>query len=168
MDNSSPPPKSPTIVNRTVLRRPNAELRTREHLTAQEVESLIEAAGANRPQGHRDALMILLAFRHGLRASEVCDLRWEQVDFQSRDLACASNQGRNPGYASANRSGVTGIAQASAPCTRGSLRLCQSSVVPRFPPLGSSYGRTLWPNRKPRDQGPCPHVAPCLRLCPRK
>ena len=24
--------------------------------------------------------MILLAFRHGLRASELCSLRWEQVD----------------------------------------------------------------------------------------
>jgi integrase len=66
-------------------RRPNAELRTREHLTAEEVERLIEAATANR-QGHRDALMILLAFRHGLRASEVCDLRWEQVDFKAATL----------------------------------------------------------------------------------
>jgi integrase len=46
---------------------------------------LIEAAGANR-QGHRDALMILLAFRHGLRASEVCDLRWEQIDFKAATL----------------------------------------------------------------------------------
>src|SRR5262249_21502476 len=30
---------------------------------------------------HRDATMILLAFRHGLRAAELVDLRWEQVDF---------------------------------------------------------------------------------------
>jgi integrase len=67
------------------MRRPNAELRTREHLTTQEGEALIEAAGANR-QGHRDALMILLAFRHGLRASEVCDLRWEQIDFKAATL----------------------------------------------------------------------------------
>jgi integrase len=78
-----------------VLRRPNAELRTREHLTAQEVESLIEAAGANR-QGHRDALMILLAFRHGLRASEVCDLRWEQVDFKAATLHVRRTKGGTP------------------------------------------------------------------------
>ena len=84
MDNSPLPPTPPTTVNRT-MRRPNAELRTREHLTTQEVEALIEAAGANR-QGHRDALMILLAFRHGLRASEVCDLRWEQIDFKAATL----------------------------------------------------------------------------------
>jgi integrase len=43
---------------------------------------LIEAAKANR-HGHWDATMILLAFRHGLRAAELCDLRWDQVD--SRD-----------------------------------------------------------------------------------
>jgi integrase len=39
----------------------------------------MKAAGDNR-HGHRDATMILLAYRHGLRASELCSLRWEQVD----------------------------------------------------------------------------------------
>ena len=53
-------------------------LRTREHLTTDEVERLIEAAKNNR-YGHRDALMVLLAFRHGLRASEICDLRWDKT-----------------------------------------------------------------------------------------
>jgi site-specific recombinase XerD len=73
---------SPTNENRTVTprRRPNAELRTREHLTEREVERLIEAAKANR-HGHRDATMVLLAYRHGLRALEICDLRWDQLDF---------------------------------------------------------------------------------------
>jgi integrase len=72
----------PTTEKRTVTprRRPNAELRTREHLTEREVERLIEAARQNR-YGHRDATMVLLAYRHGLRASEVVDLRWDQVDF---------------------------------------------------------------------------------------
>jgi len=69
----------------TPRRRPNAELRTREHLTAQEVERLIEAAKINR-HGHRDATMILIAFRHGLRASEIVDLRWDQVHFDSATL----------------------------------------------------------------------------------
>ena len=73
---------SPTNVNRTVAprRRPNAELRTREHLTEREVERLIGAAKKNR-HAHRDSTMVLLAYRHGLRASELCDLRWDQVDF---------------------------------------------------------------------------------------
>ncbi len=69
----------------TPRRRRNAEYRTREHLTEKEVERLIAAAKANR-YGHRDATMLLVAFRHGLRASEVCDLRWEQVDYPHANL----------------------------------------------------------------------------------
>jgi integrase len=84
--NTLSPGTAPTTENRTVpLRRPNAELRTREHLTLAEVEKLIETAKHNRA-GSRDALMILLAFRHGLRAGEVCDLRWEQIDFPGATL----------------------------------------------------------------------------------
>src|SRR5262249_32809657 len=72
---------SPRAVNGTVppKRVPNAELRTREYLTEAEVERLVKAAKANR-HGQRDATMILLAFRHGLRAAEIVDLRWDQVD----------------------------------------------------------------------------------------
>ncbi len=78
-----PRPKKRTVKNKG--RRSNRELRTREHLTPAEVERLIEAAKSNR-QGHRDATMILLAFRHGLRASELVDLRWDQVDFNQAVL----------------------------------------------------------------------------------
>jgi hypothetical protein len=61
---------APTIKKRTVSRgrRPNAHYRRREYLTEKEIERLMKAAGDNR-YGHRDASMILLAFRHGLRAS---------------------------------------------------------------------------------------------------
>src|SRR5262249_47608567 len=72
---------APRTVNGTVppRRRKNAELRTREYLTETEVERLMKAAKANR-YGVRDATMILMAFRHGLRAAELVDLRWEQVE----------------------------------------------------------------------------------------
>jgi integrase len=77
---------TPPSVKRTVPRRlPNKTLRTREHLTEKEVERLIKTAGDNR-NGHRDTTMLLMAFRHGLRASEVCDLRWDQVDFNGAVL----------------------------------------------------------------------------------
>ena len=64
---------APSTENRTVTprRRRNSELRTREHLTEREIERLIDAAKRNR-RGHRDATMMLLAYRHGLRASELC------------------------------------------------------------------------------------------------
>ena len=77
----------PNTVNRTVrpTRRPNSELRAREHLIEAEIEKLIAAAKVNR-HGHRDATMLLVAYRHGLRSSELVDLRWEQVDFASATL----------------------------------------------------------------------------------
>jgi type 1 fimbriae regulatory protein FimB/type 1 fimbriae regulatory protein FimE len=78
---------SPAKDNRTVtpLRRPNAELRPREHLTPTEIEKLIQAAKGNR-WGQRDSTMILIAFRHGLRASELCGLQWSDVEFESGTL----------------------------------------------------------------------------------
>jgi integrase len=54
-------------------------------LTADEGEKLIEAAKASR-YGYRDALMVLLAYRHGLRAAEVVDVRWKQVDLKTATL----------------------------------------------------------------------------------
>jgi len=73
--------RTPTSVKGTVRRgrQPNVHYRVREYLTEKEVERLMKAATSNR-YGHRDATMILLAFRHGLRASELCSLRWDQVD----------------------------------------------------------------------------------------
>jgi integrase len=78
---------SPAIKKRTVTprRRRNGDLRTREYLTEAEVERLMEAAKRNR-WGHRDPTMVLVAFRHGLRASELVDLRWDQVEFRTATL----------------------------------------------------------------------------------
>lgn len=79
---------SSAIVKRTVqmpTRPKNADLRTREYLTDDEVQRLTEAAKANR-HGHRDATMILVAYRHGLRAAELTDLRWDQVELSSATL----------------------------------------------------------------------------------
>ena len=67
-------------------RRTNAELRSREYLTDAEVAARADAAKGNR-WGHRDATMIAMAYRHGLRASELADLRWDQIDFAAATLA---------------------------------------------------------------------------------
>jgi integrase len=56
------------------------------YLTDGEVEKLTSAAKGNR-HGQRDATMILVAYRHGLRVSELVDLRWDQVDFDNATLA---------------------------------------------------------------------------------
>src|SRR5215470_2283266 len=59
--------------------------RPREYLTEREIDRLIEAAKGNR-WGHRDATAILLAYRHGLRASELVALRWDDIDFRTSKL----------------------------------------------------------------------------------
>ena len=64
--NASPP----NTVNCTV----------RKYLTAREIEKLMDHARRHSRYGHRDSTMILVAYRHGLRASEVCDLQWHQVE----------------------------------------------------------------------------------------
>jgi integrase len=91
----------PTTVNGKVppRRLPNAERRPREYLTPEEVERLIAAAqkriGARTP--HRDATLILMAYRHGLRASELCVLRWDMLDLsQGRFHVTRRKNGRAP------------------------------------------------------------------------
>lgn len=79
---------TPDTENRTVTptRLPNAAYRTREYLTDAEVARLIDVAKCNR-WGHRDATMILTCYRHGFRASELTDLRWDQIDFNTGNMS---------------------------------------------------------------------------------
>src|SRR5262245_48846894 len=79
----------PTALNVTVQARRRREVRRsgrpREYLTEREIEKLMDAANGNR-WGHRDATAILFTYRHGLRASELVALRWDDVDFRSGKL----------------------------------------------------------------------------------
>ncbi len=74
----------------------NHQRRSREHLTATEVDALIEAAKDTGRHGHRDAAMILLAYRHGLRVSELVALRWDQVDLKQGILHVARRKNGSP------------------------------------------------------------------------
>ena len=73
-------------------RRSNSDYRKREYLTPAEIEKLIAAARGNR-HGHRDATMILVGFRHGLRASEICELEWSDIDFAAAEMHAQSLSG---------------------------------------------------------------------------
>ena len=67
------------------VRRPNTDYRVREHLTEAEVAKLLAALRANR-HGPRDWLIGLMIYRHGLRVSEACDLRWDDIDLAARTI----------------------------------------------------------------------------------
>src|SRR5262249_11117820 len=57
--------RTPNIVNLTVRRR---------YLNEREVDGLMDGASKYDRYRHRDATMILVAYRHGLRASEQIEL----------------------------------------------------------------------------------------------
>ena len=80
----TPAKSGPNTENRTVTRlgKTNAAMRPREHLTPGEVDRLLKAAGSVGRYGHRDATLLLVAYRHGLRVSELVALEWHQVDFK--------------------------------------------------------------------------------------
>lgn len=63
----------------------NRDVRERDYLREEEVESMIRAANRGR-NPLRDQALILLSFRHGLRSAELVDLRWSDVDFKHKRL----------------------------------------------------------------------------------
>src|SRR3974377_1312380 len=86
-------PRRLKLVKSTVMRpvaskgrKPNHTYRVREHLTEGETAKLLTALKRNR-HGHRDWLIGLLIYRHGLRVSEACDLRWDDIDLPKRTIA---------------------------------------------------------------------------------
>ncbi len=80
--------KAPKLVNKNVPPRrvPNAAVRSREYLTSNEIEALMAAAKRSGRHGQRDATVILIAYRHGLRVSELVALRWDQIDLKQGTL----------------------------------------------------------------------------------
>ncbi len=73
---------SPNIENGKVRRKPYSEIRAREYLTPDEVDDLMDAAKNAGRHGHRGMTLILIAYRHALRVSELVALRWDMVDLK--------------------------------------------------------------------------------------
>jgi integrase len=63
-------------------RAKNASYRQREYLTEGEIDCLLATAGSNR-NPVRDRLLILMAFRHALRVSELVNMQWQQIDLDA-------------------------------------------------------------------------------------
>jgi type 1 fimbriae regulatory protein FimB/type 1 fimbriae regulatory protein FimE len=82
----------PVTRGKPPLRQPNAESRAREYLKNDEIEKLIKAAGNSR-YALRDQTMVLIAYRHGLRVSELVSLRWDSIDFRHSQIHVARRKG---------------------------------------------------------------------------
>src|SRR6478672_7805679 len=79
VDGGSPLP----VFGSTTARR---SAKHHKFLTEAQVEALATAAGKSERTGHRDRTMVLVAYRHGLRVSELVSLRWDQVNFDAGEL----------------------------------------------------------------------------------
>jgi integrase len=62
----------------------------RRYLTEDELEKLLKAGRKGR-YGRRDATLMLVMARHGLRVTEAIDLRWDQIDFPVRLITIAAH-----------------------------------------------------------------------------
>ncbi len=74
----------------------NADVRTREYLTPDEVNALMKATKTMGRHSHRNETLILLAFRHGLRVSELVALRWDQIELKRGVLHVTRNKNGSP------------------------------------------------------------------------
>ena len=92
------PATAPTRENGKVppLRVRNRDRRAREYLTPAETEILIAAAGKRGRHGHRDATLLLLGYRHGLRVAELVATRWEQLDLEGGHFHVTRLKGSAP------------------------------------------------------------------------
>ena len=157
---SRPRASAPTTVKRTVPpgRLPNAEYRTREYLTEREVERLMKAAGNNR-HGHRDATMILMAFRHGLRASELCSLRWDQADLVHGRLHVNRLKEWHPFRPPADRHRTSRPAPSPARTETRTICLHERARRSDVRSCLSPDGDAAWSGRQNAVSNPSPHVA---------
>ncbi|MFZ2493487.1 MAG: tyrosine-type recombinase/integrase [Thermoanaerobaculia bacterium] len=62
-------------------RKANSETRSREYLTVPEVRKLRDGARSTGRNPHRDGLLVLMLFRHGLRVTEEASLTWDDIHF---------------------------------------------------------------------------------------
>ncbi|NNM58909.1 MAG: tyrosine-type recombinase/integrase [Legionellales bacterium] len=83
-------------LNNPPRRQFNIDRRTREYLTASEIEKLRQAAREQGRHPHRDDMLILIMFRHALRASEIACLKWEQVDLAEGIIHVTRLKNGNP------------------------------------------------------------------------
>ncbi len=71
----------PAIKGKTMTN--NADIKKRNFLTQNEIESLLKAADTGL-YAARNYCLTLLCFIHGLRASEICRLRISDIDLAAR------------------------------------------------------------------------------------
>lgn len=94
---------------KTPRRKKNADVRDREWLTEEEVNRVRRAAGRIGRNGHRDATMVLMAYRHALRVSELVDFKWELIDLDAATVFVRRLKGSKSGMHTLERDEVAAL-----------------------------------------------------------
>lgn len=84
------------LPNRLRNNRKYKEVRSREYNYEHEVEAMLKAAKTIGRHGHRDTTLIWLAYRHGLRVTELVNLRWQQVNLKTGHIHINRLKGSRP------------------------------------------------------------------------
>jgi len=77
----------PNVLTMPVIAPKKRVVRSRcAHLEAEQLEAFMTAA---KTHGVREWAMFIFAFSHGARVSEICDLRWADVNFHTKQVTIA-------------------------------------------------------------------------------
>ena len=149
-------------------RKTNIGYRVLEHLTEAEVDKNLAALKRNR-HGHRDWLIGLLIYRHGLRVSEACDLRWDDIDLSKRTIVIRRLKGSTDSSHYLERDEYKALGELWRANAAQGVKSGYVFVNERSEPFGRmGIGRMMerageagWTP----VPGACAHAAPLHRLC---
>jgi integrase len=119
-------------IARNATSRPKGRLgndayRVREHLTEGEMDELLAALKRNR-HGSRDWLIGLVIYRLGLRVSEACDLRWDDIDLPKQTTVVRRLNGSTDSVHYLERDEVNGRLTGSRGLTYSSMNAASRSA----------------------------------------
>ena len=153
--------------SRSKGRRGNDAYRIREHLTEAEMDKLLTALKRNR-HGHRDWLIGLVIYRHGLRVSEACDLRWDDIDLPKRTMIVRRLKGSTDSVHYLERDEVNGLKllqrQQQAGGIKGAYVFINERGQPFAPDGHWTHDRAGWRGCRAAVSGACPHAAAFNRI----
>jgi type 1 fimbriae regulatory protein FimB/type 1 fimbriae regulatory protein FimE len=116
-------------------RKKNTDYRVHEHLTEDQMAKLLAALKRNR-HSHRDWLIALLIYRHGLRVSEACDLRWDDLDLAKRTIIVRRLKGSDDSTHYLERDEVNGLKLLQRQQEADGIRCAYVFVNERGQPFG--------------------------------
>src|SRR5262245_58525638 len=152
--------------NRSTPNTVNSSVRPREYLTGREIERLMAAARASSRWGHRDATMILVGYRHGLRASELCDLQWSQVELTAARLHVRRAKAGSPSVHPMRGDEIRALRRLQREQGLSSHVFMTERDGPMTPKAFHALFGRIGTRAKMPFPIPSAHAAPRLRLCP--